>query len=225
MIIEVLFNEFSLYGEKMNIKYFQSLFPTETFIMTRYDQEPYFVSNHVDMIMINPMSNTDLELVFHKLLPYQSRLKELIDANVIFYLCQNVLDIMGESLVEDGKPLETLKLLPLKTVRKMRRRHLQVISGTFEGVEFIGTRNGFSYLEVPKEYALYQLNNGELGGVRYKNVFGVDFLDNLFINNPFITKWVKKQLTGNQDILHESLLMKAYHEKSRLLQERKHVKH
>lgn len=104
MKIEVLFPEFAnLFGDCWNWRYLARCLPEAEMIETGYGDEPRFVSEKVDMIIMGAMTEHQQELVIEKLMPYRDCLRRLIDSGVVFLMTANAGEVFCEYIEnEDG---------------------------------------------------------------------------------------------------------------------------
>ena len=94
MKIEVLFPEFcNLFGDLGNIKYLKQCLPEAEFIETKFDEEPRFVKEDVNLIYMGPTTEAMQEKVIKKLSPYKKRIEELIKKNVTFLMVGNAVEV------------------------------------------------------------------------------------------------------------------------------------
>ena len=90
MKIEVLFPEFAnLFGDCWNWRYLARCMPEAEMIETGYGEQPRFVSEKVDMIIMGAMTEHGQELAVKKLMPHRDRLRQLIDSGVVFLMTAN----------------------------------------------------------------------------------------------------------------------------------------
>lgn len=198
MLIEVLYKEFMIYGEAENIDYLKLLFPEAEFIETGFLEKPYFVDHDVDMLIMGPMHETNLNKVHNKLKDHREKLSDFIESGKLFIAINNSMDILGKSIeVADGsEEAYSLGIFPYKTVRDYKDRKAELFIGRYKDIEVIGERMGFSqYFPEDEEHYLFRCFTGNMlndqtrmGGLRYKNAFLVDALGDMFITNPEITK-------------------------------------
>ena len=95
MKIEILFPEFcNLYGDLQNMTYLQKCLPEAQFINTDITEVPRFVNEQVNLVYMGPMTERMQEKVIQKLLPYKTRIIEMIENNVVFLFTGNAMEIL-----------------------------------------------------------------------------------------------------------------------------------
>lgn len=230
MIVEVLFPEFYIYGEKENIRFLEETFPHATWIKSAFSQTPYFVEHDVDVIIMEGMAEYYLDWTCEKLLPFKDRLKELMDRGTYFLLLNNAMDIFGKSLkTNDGENLSCLGLLDYTCYRDYEDRLFYQMIWTMDGEEYIGSYNGFSRYKMDPTYHFYQIIKGIdhpewIGGYHERNIYGMELISQIFICNPALTKRICRcfnqddqlPLEKELEALHKSKI-KAYKEDKRIM--------
>ena len=99
MKIEVLFPEVcNLYGDLQNMNYLKKCLPEAEFINTSLGEKPAFVTEKIDFIYLGPMTEKTQEKVIQKLLPYKSRIEDLIESNVVFLFTGNAMEVLGKNI-------------------------------------------------------------------------------------------------------------------------------
>ena len=119
MKIEVLFPEFAnLFGDCWNWRYLARCMPEAEMIETGYGEQPRFVSEKVDMIIMGAMTEHGQELAVKKLMPHRDRLRQLIDSGIDteeyideWMCCGTMQAPMGRDCVADEQAAVILFLL------------------------------------------------------------------------------------------------------------------
>lgn len=221
MVIEILYSELYTYGEKGNIDYIEKMFSDAKTVYTKLIEEPYFVKERPDLVIIGPMAEPNLEKVQKKLAPYVERIKELIDDNIYFIAFNNVLDILGTKLyVENEGEKDTLGIFDFTAKRDYEKRKSELVVAKFDGEIILGANIGFSeYFGNEKNY-LYETLAGrgfnsqtKLGGFRHKNAFLVEMIGNIFMYNPNISKRLLKIFGYPEKIPFEKEVQKSYEQR------------
>ncbi|MDY6062820.1 MAG: hypothetical protein SPI53_03420 [Erysipelotrichaceae bacterium] len=224
MIVEVLFSEFYTYGEIENVRYLAKMLKGVDFIYTSYDNEPYFVNNDVDMLVIEPMAEHYLAMVCDKLKPFKTRLQTMIDDGVYFFIVNNAMDIFGRTLkLSDGKELDTLGLLDYETIRNYDKRYAYLFVAKYQDIEICANNTGFSTYCIPDKYHLYSVElNGikasdiELSGYHKHNVYAIEFLSHFFIMNPLISKKILAHFGIDESLPFEQEALESYNHQLKL---------
>lgn len=220
MVIEFLYKELMLYGEEKNYDYFKLLFPEATIIDTGYNDRPYFADHDIDMLFIGPMPENFLDKIITKLEPFKTRLKQLIDNNVMIFIINNAMDIFGESIeVRNGEPSDTLKLLPYKTVRDYDKRKYQLGKVSFEGQTLVAMQISFSEYFGNEGHDIYTSltanmdgfnSNTKAGGFRINNTFCIEKAGMFFLSNPYLVRRLRKHFTGDEEIPFNDIMNYQY---------------
>jgi len=215
MIIEILFKEYMIYGEAAGVDYLRRLFPDAEFILTNTPDHPYFAEHDVDLMILGPMADDHADLVCDKLRPFTDRLRERIDAGMVFIAMNNALDILGKSLTVNGVPDgHTLGLFDYAASRDYRHKrsgfmlcrmddqliltnHLGVSSYRYDGHE------ACSFYTVQSPYGGFNADT-TLGGFRYRNAFLFEGCGTFCFMNPYLVKRLKKHFTGSDEIPFEA---------------------
>lgn len=227
MNIEILYKEFYIYGESINVDYLKKVFSNANFIETKYHDKPFFVDNDVDIVFMGPMHEVNLNKVCKKLIPFKDDLLNYINKGKMLIAINNALDILGSELEIIGLYEEnnTLGLFPYKTVRNYNERISELFIGKYNDIKVIGERLGFSqyfpkenFENIYKSLTGNMLNNDtRLGGLRYKNAFLIESLGGLFITNPYITKRLMKYFNIEKELPHSEQVIKAYEYKLEIM--------
>ena len=140
MKIEVLFPEFAnLFGDCWNWRYLARCMPQAELIETGYGDEPSFVSEKGDRIIMGAMTEHGQELGIKKLLRYGDRLRQLMGSGVVFLMTANAGEVFCEYIEnEDGSRIAGLGLVPLHAKRDMMHRFNSTQLCAFEDMELVG---------------------------------------------------------------------------------------
>ncbi|MBT1035702.1 hypothetical protein KJY78_04995 [Canibacter sp. lx-45] len=227
MIVEVLYQELFIYGEKGNTEYLRQMFKDAKFVHTQLNDKPYFADNHVDLIIIEPISERHLEVVCGRLKPYAAKLRELIGAGVHFIAFNNALDILGKFLTEQGlgkkEEKETLNLFDYTTIRDLDDRYAELAVLEYKNTEVLAMSMGFSQYYGNTSNYIYDVKSGfgfnketKRGGYRYKNAFLIEALGNVFMYNPEVAKLLLKRFDCDDSLPFEADAYAAHKQRSRL---------
>ena len=221
MKIEVLFPEFAnLFGDCWNWRYLARCMPQAELIETGYGDEPSFVSEKVDMIIMGAMTEHGQELAIKKLMPYRDRLRQLMGSGVVFLMTANAGEVFCEYIEnEDGSRIAGLGLVPLHAKRDMMHRFNSTQLCAFEDMELVGFKAEFSQLygdNSENHLATVSYGTGinskcKLEGVRINNFFSTAIVGPFLLMNPEFVKHLMKLLgIENPELKHEPIIMAAY---------------
>ncbi len=221
MKIEVLFPEFAnLFGDCWNWRYLARCLPEAELILTGYGDEPRFVSERVDMIIMGAMTEHGQELAIKKLMPQRDRLRQLIDTGVVFLMTANAGEVFCEYIEnEDGSRIAGLGLVPLHARRDMMHRYNSIELCTFEDMELVGFKaefsqlygdnSGFGFAEAKYGIGINKKTKHE--GVRIKNYFSTSLVGPFIMMNPPFVKYLMRLLGVQEPSLpFEDTNMAAY---------------
>ena len=233
MKIEVLFPEFAnLFGDCWNWKYLSRCMPEAEMIETGYGEQPRFVSEKVDMIIMGAMTEHGQELAVKKLMPHRDRLRQLIDSGVVFLMTANAGEVFCEYIEnEDGSRVECLGLYRLYAKRDMMHRHNSDFEGEFDGNVIMGFKTQFTMAYTPDEsHGLFVKNKGvglnikaKYEGIRVNNFFGTYLVGPILVLNPPFTKYILNLMgAGDVKLAFEAENMAAYEQRKKDFAEKVH---
>ena len=221
-VIEALYPEVcNLFGDTGNLRYLKLCLPQATFIETALNEEPYFVHHPVSMIYLGPMSERTQRMVISKLAPYRERIAECIANGVTFLATGNAMEVFGKQITDAQSGVTTgLGLLDLTTTRDMMHRFYSLVLGTYNELQMVGfraqfTRSTLGATEVP----FIQVTKGtpmcetaRIDGIQKNHFYGTYLLGPLLILNPYFTKQLLQQITGESvPLAFEKETIAAYH--------------
>ncbi len=218
MKVEVLFPEFSnLYGDVGNMFYLKKCAPNFEFIYTNNQDVPYFVNNDVDMVYIGSMNEKHQLITIDKLKPYLTRIKELIDQDVIIFCTGNALELFGKYIQFDNEKHEALGLFPFYAIGKDEVRYNYMFVGEFEGFKVVGHKSQFSLCYGEFKHPMMKVIKGfghnlndKFEGIRYKNFIATYVLGPLLPLNPLFTKYLLNLLNYKGELIFEKEAIEAY---------------
>ena len=218
--IEVLFPEFcNLFGDMYNMKYLKMCLPEAEFVNTALDEVPVFTKENVNMIYLGPMTEKTQEKVIERLLPYKSRIEELIEKNVVFLFTGNSIEVLGKYIEnEDGSKIEAVGIFDVYSKRDMMHRHNSYLVGRYEEIEIVGFKSQFTmmygdnsdsyFVEVEKGIGINK--ESKLEGIQKNNFIGTYLLGPLLILNPLFTKKIVGKMGAEAKVALEEETMSAY---------------
>ena len=205
MKIEILCPELcNLYGDMGNIDYLKASLPDDTeFIRTLLPDEPEFASSDVDMIYIGSMSEKSQERMIDKLVPYKSRLEELIGGNTLVLATGNAPEIFMDRIeVEDGSVIRGLGIVPYYSKRKLRERNNSLYLGARGDLRIVGYTSRFTYTYgVPDQKGLFVNIKGvgnepdsSVEGFRQDGLIATNLLGPVLVLNPQLMQLVLNKI-------------------------------
>ena len=221
MKIEVLFPEFAnLFGDCWNWRYLARCMPQAELVETGYGDEPRFVSEKVDMIIMCAMTEHGQELAIKKLMPHRDRLRQLIDSGVVFLMTANAGEVFCEYIEnEDGSRVDGLGLVPLHAKRDMMHRFNSTQLCVFEDIKLVGFKSEFSQLYgdnsdiyfAETKYGIGINKKSKLEGIRINNFFSTSMVGPFLPLNPDFVKYLMKLLGIADPVLkYEPVIIAAY---------------
>lgn len=226
VVVETLFPEIAnLYGDHANIRYLKLCMPEARYVEDALSEEPYFAAHKPDMIYMGPMTERQQELVIEKLRPYRERIEELIEANVLFLITGNAMEVFFDAIEnEDKSRIEGLGLFHYTAKRDMFHRYNSAVMGRFEGMTLVGFKSQFthSYGDNGAEF-LYEVTKGDginretkLEGIRRGRFMGTYTIGPLMILNPDFALYIQRQLgAAEPHLVYEQAMRDAYEERVR----------
>ncbi|MEG1015906.1 MAG: hypothetical protein RSB00_02800 [Bacilli bacterium] len=203
MIVEVLYNELMLHGDDANAEYLKLNLPSATFIYTSIDDEPYFVNNKVNMIIMGSMTESNLSLVKNKLISYKERISYLINNNVYFFALGNSMEIFGKNIGNE----EMLNIFDYYSIRNIDKRVHELFICKYHDYKVVGFISTFD-----KVYNISKvLFNSKDQSFNYNNFYGIKVLGPFLLLNPLFIKEILNKLDKNfNKLVYEEEIMNAY---------------
>ena len=205
MKIEVLFPDFcNLFGDLGNIKYLKKCLPEAEFIETKFDEEPRFVKEDVNLIYMGPTTEAMQEKVIKKLGSYKKRIEELIKKNVTFLMVGNAVEVFIDYIEnEDGTKIKGLNIFKdIYAKRYLMDRHNSFFVGKYEDIKLVGFKSQFTLLygDNSKEYfaeaekGIGLNKESKLEGLRRNNFIGTYLIGPILVLNPDFTLEFEKMI-------------------------------
>lgn len=221
MKIEFLYAEVAaLFGENGTIKYLQLALPQAEYIFTKFNDEPRFVSEKIDLVYLGPMSEGDQKRIIKRLMKYQSILKNQIEAGNFFLFIGNAVDILGNKIIyEENDEIAGLGIFDFYTKLDYFKRFNCMMLADYHGIQLVGHKTQFGLLygnnennyfaKVEKGIGLNKESN--LEGFEYKNLIATHIVGPLLLLNPLFTKQYLKRLTNKDiELPFQDTMMKSY---------------
>ena len=217
MVIEVIYPEFqNIYADLYQVEFLKRCNSNIKVVYTHYNDQPYFVDNHVDMIFISSMPDSKIIPTVEKLKKYKEKIKEMIENNVFFLITGNALEIFSTHITEKDKSYDGLGLFSYSIEKNMEKKYVSWYLGKYEDIEIIGHKNQFSicknienhFIDTINGYSSDLENPNE--GIHYKNFYATYLLGPFLIMNPLFTKRLLKELKIDDKLIYEEDLINAY---------------
>jgi len=222
MIIEMLFPDIAnLHGDNANITYLSYCRPDATVVRTALSDRPALADSVPDLIYLGPMTESGQRKAMDRLRPYTTRLKELIDAGVVFLFTHNAMEIMGQRIRNDNQGYDVigLGLLPMSARIDLFGRYSGKVMGVVGDTMVVGYKSQFSMVEADGVPPFLTATRGigrnrgtALEGVRVNNFIGTSLLGPLLLTNPPFTRQLLSLIdpATPPQLAFEGLAMSAY---------------
>lgn len=207
----------NIYGEFYNMEYLKKSNDEIEIIKSSHKDEPYFVSNHVDMIYMGCMTEDKQEKAVGLLMPYKDRIKALIENGTIFLMTGNSVELFGQYISDDCRKIPALGIFDFYSERKMDKRHNSLFIGDFNDMKILGHKSQYSmaygnfenpFMNLERGYGMNMDTKKE--GIWYKNFYGTYSLGPFLVLNPYFTKYILRQLGLSEDLKFEKEIIEAY---------------
>ncbi len=212
MIIEYLYSDVTdLYGDSFNVEYLAECCDNVEIIRTGFNQEPYFVKHHVDLIYMGSMMERYQKKIIEQLKPHKEKLQELIENNTFFLITGNALEIFGKKIDD----IEGLGLFDFYTQRDFSHHHNSCFLGDFNNIKMVGFKSLFSdsspcdkyFIDVEKGYGFKNSNHE---GIKYRNFYATYLIGPLLILNPLFTEYLLNEMGADYNLKYREDLIQAY---------------
>ncbi len=216
--VEYIFAPYcNIYGEFYNMEYLKKSNDEINIIKSSHKDEPYFVSNHVDMIYLGCMTEEKQEKAIQLLMPYRDRIKELIEDGAVFLVTGNSIEMFGKYILDGDRRIPALDIFDFYSERQMNNRHNSLFVGEFKGMKLLGHKSQYSMAYGNFEKPFMNLDRGygmntdtKKEGIWYKNFYGTYSLGPFLVLNPYFTKYILRELGLNDDLKFEKEIIEAY---------------
>ena len=208
MKIEILFPEVcGLYGDAQNGAYLKATVPDAAFYETALTEQPWFVENDPDLILIGSMSEKTQRLVIEKLRPHRERLVSLIEKGTPILATGNACEIFCRHITYKTEKLEIdgMGMVDLTVENDYFRRYNGKVLAELADMQIVGFRSQFSFLygDNSGNYFLKVLRGdginkeSKLEGFRVRNLIGTQVLGPILHLNPQFCEYLLT-LAGEQ---------------------------
>lgn len=220
MKIEILYNDYLIFGDGANVDYIVKCLPDAEVIYTSIHDTPYFAENEPDLIYMGAMSENNQERAIEALMPYKDRLVELIEKGTHILFTSTSCDVLGKFIIDSDRKIECLGLFDFTVERKMLKRFNAMTLGKYNGYEMMGFKSQFGvatpsencnefFFDVTRGSGLYKNFNKE--GFKRNNLIATYIIGPFLILNPLFTKEWLSDITGKEIKLpFEDLAMECY---------------
>ena len=222
MTVEVLFRELcNLNADGQNSVYLRECMPDAEFIETPIGGEPYFKDGRPDIIMMGHMSESTQRAVVKKLMPFKSRIEELIDAGTVFLMTGNACEVFCRhiSYVTEKTETDALGIFPLDARCDLFDRYNGKQLSVFNGeIKLVGFKSQFSFLFGDNsQFAFAKCERG-IGinresvyeGMRKNNFLGTHLSGPILPLNPLFTEYVMRLAGHGGEAAFREAAMDAY---------------
>ncbi|MDR3053532.1 MAG: glutamine amidotransferase [Coriobacteriales bacterium] len=141
MRIEVLYPELgNLYGDGQNMRYLGLCVPEAEFLQTHLPDVPAFVTRPVDLVYLGPLTERGQQRVVAALMPYRTRIQELIEGGTVFLFTGNAFEVLCTRITNVTQGCETsgLGIFDLQVSTDLFARFNGKVLGDLAGVP-VGT--------------------------------------------------------------------------------------
>ena len=210
IVIEVLYPEYNnLYGDRGNAEYLKKKLTLAGYdveiIETALFDEPAFVNNKVDFLLISPCQEKHQLVEIEQLKNYKDAIKNRIDDGGIILATGNAFELFGEYIENDkGEKTECLGFYPYYAKQFSKLRYNDCSVGEFDGMQIVGFKNllSHSYGENPKPFLRMKKGAGmnpdcKIEGVHDNNLFATYHTGPILPLNPQFTDYLIKLADEN----------------------------
>lgn len=210
MVIEVLYPEYNnLYGDRGNAEYLKKKLTLAGYdveiIETALFDEPAFVNNKVDFLLISPCQEKHQLVEIEQLKNYKDAIKNRIDNGGIILATGNAFELFGEYIENDkGEKTECLGFYPYYAKQFSKLRYNDCSVGEFDGMQIVGFKNllSHSYGENPKSFLNMKKGAGmnpdcKIEGVHDNKLFATYHTGPILSLNPQFTDYLIKLADEN----------------------------
>lgn len=210
MVIEVLYPEYNnLYGDRGNAEYLKKKLTLAGYdveiIETALFDEPAFVNNKVDFLLISPCQEKHQLVEIEQLKNYKDAIKNRIDNGEIILATGNAFELFGEYIENDkGDKTECLGFYSYYAKQFSKLRYNDCSVGEFDGMQIVGFKNllSHSYGENPKPFLRMKKGAGmnpdcKIEGVHDNNLFATYHTGPILPLNPQFTDYLIKLADEN----------------------------
>lgn len=220
MTVEILYNDYLIFGDSANVDYIRKCFPEAEFVFTAINDVPYFAENEPDLIYMGAMSENNQERAIGALLPYKDRFVELVEKGVYILFTSTACDALGKYIIDGERKIECLGLFDFHVERQMLKRFNAMTLGVYNGKEIMGFKSQFGvaypgesciekFFDVTRGAGLNRECNRE--GFKRNNLIATYIIGPFLVVNPHFTKsWLSEIAKKEITLPFESLAFECY---------------
>lgn len=210
MVIEVLYPEYNnLYGDRGNCEYLAkklSLAGYEVEIKeTSLFEEPAFVSENVDFLLIGPCQEKHQLNELQQLKKYSTAIKSRIENGGVILATGNAFELFGAFIENDkGEKTECLGFYPYYAKQFSKLRYNDCSVGEFDSMEITGFKNLLSHSYGENPFPFLNMKKGcgmnpdsKIEGVHQNNFFATYHTGPILPLNPQFTDYLIKLVDEN----------------------------
>ncbi len=229
MVIEVLYPEYNnLYGDRGNCEYLQKKlskagYETEV-IETYLYEEPAFINNKVDFLLIGPCQEKHQLAELGELKRYSDEIKTHIDNGGVILATGNAFELFGEYIENPkGEKTRCLGFYQYHSKQFLKLRYNDCSVGEFNGMKIVGFKNllSHSYGENPKPFLSMTKGAGmnpdcTVEGIHDNNLFATYHTGPILPLNPQFADYLIRLVDESYESVTLEYEEKAY--ESRLME-------
>ncbi|MEP6844172.1 MAG: hypothetical protein ABJA11_11655 [Pseudolysinimonas sp.] len=227
LTIEQLLPEIAnLHGDNANITYLSQCRPDARVIRSSLTEAPAFVTEHVDLVYLGPLTEHGQLKAVEWLRPHRDRIAALIEAGTTFLFTHNALEVLGTRIRNDDMNYDVagVGIFELEATLHMFERYNGKVMGTLADVgaahPIVGGKSQFSMVEasaslpgfITADRGIGRNTSTPIEGVRRHNFIGTSLLGPILITNPHLTRMLLAQLDPDTEpeLAHEQFALAAY---------------
>jgi CobQ-like glutamine amidotransferase family enzyme len=205
IVIEVLYPEYNnLYGDRGNCEYLNKKLSLAGYdveiIETSLFDEPAFVNNPVDFLLIGPCQEKHQFNELEQLKKYADAIKDRIDNGGVILATGNAFELFGQYIENgDGKSTECLGFYPYYAKQFTKLRYNDCSVGEFENMQIVGFKNLLSHSYGENPYPFLNMKKGcgmnpdsKIEGIHHNNLFATYHTGPILPLNPQFTDYLIK---------------------------------
>ena len=220
MTVEILYNDYLIFGDGANVDYIRKCLPEAEFVFTSIHDVPFFAESEPDLIYMGAMSENNQERAIAALMPYKARFVELVEKGTHVLFTSTSCDVLGKYITHDERKIECLGLFDFTVERKMLKRFNAMTLGNYNGIEMMGFKSQFG-VATPSEGCTEKFFDVTRGaglnreckweGFKRNNLIATYIIGPFLVINPVFTKNWLSEVAGKEITLpFEELAMECY---------------
>lgn len=219
MKIEILYPRLcNLYGDSANVLYLKKTLSDVTFIETKLNEKPKFLTEKIDLVYIGSTTEKNQELIINDLMKYKEEIKNKIDEGQFIFATGNSFEIFCKYIeTESNEKINCLDIFDCYIKRNLNKRHNSLFLGEFNDITIVGNKSQFTQCYGLKNNFFIKVTKGiginpeeKYEGIHYNNFYGTYLLGPFLVLNPYFTKYLLKELGYTGKLAFEEDAIKAY---------------